>query len=127
MKKLLSPVFTIALCFASCHDHGMQASMMAQDSEPAKIAGKWQMSMESPHGTVKGPFQVQQDGAKLTGTFEAEIFGTLSVTGSVDGKKVSFSLSGPNVPHAFTFSGTLDGSKMSGKTEMGGEWSASRE
>jgi hypothetical protein len=82
MKKLLSPVFTIALCFASCHDHGMHAAALAQDSEPAKIAGKWQMSMESPHGAVKGPFQVQQDGAKrrfagslLTATVERCVAG----------------------------------------------------
>jgi hypothetical protein len=51
----------------------------------------------------------------------------MSVTGSVDGKKVSFSLSVPNGPQGFTFSGTVDGSKMSGKTEMGGAWSATRE
>jgi hypothetical protein len=127
MKKLLTPIFTIALFFGSCHDHGVLASTVVQDSEPAKVAGKWRMTMDTPHGAVKGPFQVQQDGAKLTGTFEAEIFGTLSATGSVDGHKVSFSLSVPNAERGFAFSGTLDGAKMSGKTEMGGEWSANRE
>jgi hypothetical protein len=82
--------------------------------------------MDSPHGVVKGPFQVQQDGAKLTATFETEIFGTLSATGSIEGHKVLFSLSVPNGPQV-GISGTVDGAKMSGKTEMGGEWSASRD
>jgi hypothetical protein len=128
MKKLLSLVFTIASCFIACHDHpGMQAAVLAQDSEPPKVGGKWQMSMETPHGVVKGPFNVQQNGAKLTGTFDAEQFGKLSATGLVDGNKVSFSLTVPNGPQAFGFSGTMDGSKMSGTTEMGGAWSATRE
>ncbi len=128
MKKLLSFVFTIASCFVACHDHpGMQAAPLTQDSAPANIAGKWQMSMDSPHGTVKGPLVVKQDGAKVTGTFEAEMFGTVSITGTVDGNKVSFSLSVPNGPQGFGVSGTVDGSKMSGKTEMDGAWSATRE
>jgi len=126
MKKLLSAVFTIATCFVSCHDHtGVHAAPL-QESGQAKIAGKWQMSMETPHGVVKGPFSVQQEGAKLTTTFEAEMFGTVPGTGTVDGNKVSFSLSIPNGPQ-FGFSGTVDGSKMSGKTEMDGTWSATRE
>ncbi len=128
MKKLFSLVFTIATCFVACHHHPeMEAAELAQDSAPAKIGGKWQMSMETPHGTVKGPFQVQQDGSKLTATFDAEMFGTVSVTGTVDGNQVSFSLSVPNGPQSFGFSGTVDGSKMSGKTEMDGEWTATRE
>jgi hypothetical protein len=127
MKKLLSTVFTIAFCFVACHDHpGIQAAVPAHDSETTQIAGKWQMSMETPHGLVKGPFQVQQDGVKLTATFETGMFGTLSATGSLDGRKVSFSLSVPG-PHTLDFSGTVDGSKMSGKTEMDGAWSASRD
>jgi len=132
MKKLLSTVFTIASCFVACHDHpGIQAAVPAQDSATTQIAGKWQMSMETPHGVVKGPFQVQQDGAKLTATFETEMFGTVPVTGSLDGRKVSFTLSVPG-PHELSFSGTVDGSKvlgtkMSGKTEMDGAWSASRD
>jgi len=122
MKKLLSLVFTIATCFVACHDHpGMQAATSAQ------VAGKWQMTMESPHGVVKGPFKVEQDDGKLTISFDAEAFGKLSGTGSVDGNKVSFSLTVPNGPQEFGFSGTVDGSKMTGTTEMGGAWSATRD
>jgi hypothetical protein len=127
MKKLLSPVFAIALCFASCHDHFSHAATFSQDAESAKVAGKWVMTLDTPHGAVKGPLQIQQDGAKLTATFEAEHIGSLSATGSVDGKKVSFALNVPNSDETFTFSGTVDGTKMSGTTVMGGAWSASRE
>lgn len=118
----------MAACIVSCHHHPeMQAATLEQESTPAKIAGRWQMTMETPHGTVKGPFEITQDGAKTTAKFEAEMFGTLSGTGTVDSNKVSFSLTVPNGPQSFGFSGTVDGSKMSGQTEMGGAWSAARE
>ena len=102
MKKLLSSIFAVALCFASCHGHGVQASAAEQDTQPAKIAGKWQMSMDTPHGAVKGTFQIQQDGAKLTGTFEAEHIGSLTATISVSRSPIlNTSLdSGSNPPSA---------------------------
>ena len=127
MKKFLTPAFAIALTFASCHDHFSHAAPLAQETATAKLAGKWTMSMDTPHGPVKGPLQVQQEGAKLTATFEIESMGKMSITGTVDGLKVAFSLTVPNSDQAFTFSGTVDGAKMSGTTVMGGSWSASRE
>jgi hypothetical protein len=127
MKKFLSPVFAVALTFGSCHGHFTQAAPPMQETAPAKVAGKWTMSIESPHGPVKGALAIQQDGAKLTATFEAEHVGTLSVKGTVDGQKVAFALVAPGSTDEFTFSGTVEGAKMSGTTVMGGSWSASRD
>ncbi len=95
-----------------------------QDVAPSSITGKWQMSMETPHGVVTGPFEIGQDHAKLTISFRTEMFGAISGTGSVEENRVSFSLSVPNGPQGFALSGTVDGSKMGGTTEMGGNWSA---
>lgn len=115
MKKILLFTFVFALVAG------------AQDSPAAKIAGRWQMSMETPHGVVKGPFDIGQDGANLTVELQTEMFGKLSGTGSVEGNKVSFHLTVPDGPQSFGFSGTVDGSKMSGTNEMGGAWSAARD
>jgi len=115
MKKTLWFAFVFAL------------AGWAQKASPANVAGKWQMSMDTPHGVVKGPFAIEQDGAKLAVSFQTEMFGTLAGSGSVGENKVAFSLSVPNVPEGFGFSGTLDGLKMNGTTEMGGNWSAVRE
>lgn len=82
--------------------------------------------MDTPHGVAKGPFTIRQDGGKATVKYETDVIGTFSGTGSVDGTKVSFTLTLPN-GQQFGFSGTVDGSKMSGKTEMDGDWSATRE
>jgi len=113
MKIILSFAFAFSL------------AAWAQHSEPAKVAGNWQMSVETPHGTVAGPFVVRQEGAAITLTYSTEVFGTASGTGTMEGSKVSFSLS--TEAGAVGFSGTVDGSKMSGTTEMGGAWTATRE
>jgi hypothetical protein len=111
------------LSFVGCHEHPLFAQ---ERVEPARIEGKWQMTMDTPHGSVQGPLQVKQDGAKLSGTYSVEHMGELSFTGTVDGKKVSISMEVPGGEQKFGFSGTVDGDKMSGTTEMGGNWKASR-
>ena len=128
MNKLLSSTFTVALLFSSCHGHfGVAHGASLADTEIVKLAGKWQMTLDTPHGAVKGPFTIKQEGVKLTATFESDLVGNLDATGVVDGKKVSFILSVPEGGQHFNFSGTVDGGKMSGTTEMGGNWSATRE
>src|ERR1700716_3940357 len=115
MKKLFSAILVLGL-FASC--------LLA---EHTKIAGKWQLSLDTPHGTVQGAFELQQDGSKLTGTYDGP-HGAMKVTGTVDGKKVSFTLEVPGGQEAFTFSGALEGSnKMSGSTAPGVSWAATCE
>jgi hypothetical protein len=127
MKKLLTSLFTLTLLLASCHDHGVHAAPLAQAADAANLAGTWQLTIDTPHGPMKGAFQISQDGGKLTVTFESEAFGPVSGTGALEGKNISFSLTVPGADHAFTFSGTLDGAKMGGKTMLDGVWSASRE
>lgn len=107
MRRLLSTAlvfFLGALCLpAQHHAHGKSAN----------VAGKWQLTLDSPHGTMQLPLQLKQKGSKLSGT--AEHNGkSLPVTGSVEGNKVSFSFEAmPDL--SIDFSGTVEGDKMSGK------------
>ncbi len=103
--------------------------LVAQDkrtTEPIKIAGAWTMNLDTPHGPVEGPLQLKQDGATVTGTFEAENFGTMPVTGTLDGKKIEITLEVVAAQMKFKLSGTVDDKGMSGSTEMGGGWKAAR-
>ena len=117
----------MALMFASCHDHFSHAAPLAQETASANIAGKWTVSIDTPHGNVTGTMQLEQSGGKVTGTLAAGQFGTLSLTGTVDGAKVSFSVYVTEPAHYFTFSGTVDGARMSGLTMIEGPWSGTRE
>jgi hypothetical protein len=76
MKKLMAALaaVTLALCLA------------AQDKEATKpataqLAGEWALSVDTPHGLVQGPLRLKEDGSGVSGTFEAEMFGTLPVKG----------------------------------------------
>ena len=57
--------------------------------------------------------QVQQDGSKLSGTFQDES-GSSQLTGSIAGNKVSFGMQIQGRPMTVAFTGTVDGEKLSG-------------
>jgi hypothetical protein len=115
MKKLLNAVFALAM-FSMC--------LLAAD---VNIGGKWEMTMDSPHGKMTGPLTLQQDGAKVTGTYETEHTGKLAINGVVDGEKITFTLQTPGGEMTINFEGSKDGDKLSGTTKpLNGEWSAVR-
>jgi hypothetical protein len=92
--------------------------LLAQDSQsnnspPANVAGAWQISWQGRSGIQQATMQIQQDGTKLSGTFD-DASGSASVTGSVAGNKVSFSVQVQEHPVTLAFAGTVDGDKMSG-------------
>ncbi len=96
MRMLLSVVAVAALTL-SCDVHQHLHAMMAQDSGPPKsaaaaVAGEWQMSLQTPHGPMKAGLQVKQDGTKINGTCDTDHMGSLALTGTVDGKRISFTI-----------------------------------
>ena len=115
MKKLVSTL-TLALL-------AMAVSLAA---DAPTISGKWKFLLEMSHGNRAGVLTVQQDGTKLSGTGELEKHGASTLTGSIEGAKVSMKI----VLHggSFTMLGTVEGNTMSGTTEpAGGTWKATRQ
>lgn len=83
--------------------------------------------MDSPHGKLTGPLLIQQDGTKVTGTYETEMTGKLSISGKVDGDKILLTMEVPGGRMTISFEGAKDGDKLSGTTKpLNGEWSAVR-
>jgi hypothetical protein len=94
-------------------------------ADPATIAGKWQMVIDTPHGQMDGALDLKQDGVKLSGTLTTEQTGACDLTGSVDGRNVSWSFEAMGTQ--FKMTGKLDGAQMSGTTEpVGAQWTATR-
>ena len=98
---------------------------LQKGSAATDVSGKWDMTMETPHGVAKGPLEVKQDGAKLTANWVSDQIGSLKVTGTIEGKTITLSMDGPN-GQPFGLKGTIEAKKMSGTTELGGAWSATR-
>lgn len=82
------------------------------------VSGKWQVSWQGRLGTEQCIVQMQQDSAnKLKGTLQDQR-GIASLTGTIDGKNVTFDVQfqGPR-PFTTRFTGTADGDKMEGKSQ----------
>src|SRR5258707_10078858 len=110
MIKRLSPLLFSFLLAAPL--------LLAQDSQStnsqaANIVGGWQISWQGRNGSQQATMQIQQDGSKLSGTFE-DSSGSSSVSGSISGNNVSFSVQIQGRPMTLAFTGTIDGDKMSG-------------
>ena len=98
----------------------------AQDNPAsATVSGSWQLSWTAGKGNQRqATMQLKQDGNKLSGKFQSER-GSTSLTGSLQGNQVSFSVKLPKRQASFT--GTVDGGQMSGTTERGAPWTATRQ
>ncbi|HYL75931.1 MAG TPA: hypothetical protein VEU96_17100 [Bryobacteraceae bacterium] len=115
MKKLLFVLLAVTM---------LSACLLAAD---VHVGGSWEMTMDSPHGKMTGPLTLQQDGTKITGTYETEHTGKLPIKGQVDGEKITFTMEVPGGNMTINFEGVKDGDKLSGTTKpLNGEWSAVR-
>jgi len=120
MKILfLAPILFVAVAVTDCHHPAFAAAA-------ANVGGKWQLSASTPHGPVSGSLDIKQDGDKLSGTCSTDHFEGATITGSVDGKKISLTLTVNDT--TVTMTGTLDDDKMRGTIEPDfGTWSATRQ
>jgi hypothetical protein len=101
------------------------ASNAQPGSSAANISGNWQLSFEGRNGDQRQvSMQLDQDGSKLSGTFEGER-GSVPLHGTLQGNQVSITVKSRRRGTSFT--GTVDGDKMSGKTKQGGSWTATRQ
>jgi hypothetical protein len=110
--KRLFPIIFICLLVAPL--------LLAQDSQSnnsqsANIGGAWQISWEGRSGSQQATIQIQQDGSKLSGTFQGSGGSSSQLTGSVAGNNISFSVQVQGRrTMTLAFTGTIDGDKMSG-------------
>jgi hypothetical protein len=100
-------------------------------AEPAKVAGRWNVTLELEAITGHPVLTFKQDGEKLTGTYEGR-YGTFAIEGSIKEKSIQFTVTmvAEGVQTQGSFTGTVDGETMGGKVEFEGagegSWTASR-
>jgi hypothetical protein len=103
------------------------------DAKPAdvNVTGVWDMSVETPNGTIDNVATLKQEGEKLTGTLSSQM-GEIAMEGTVVGNEIKWVLNidmgGQQV--AIAFAGKIEGETMAGVFEMGGMgtagWSAKK-
>ena len=118
MIKRLFPIVLVCLLAAPL--------LLAQDaqsnqSQSSNLGGAWQLTWQGRDGSQQATMQIQQDGSKLSGTFQGPR-GSAPLTGSVDGNNISFNvqMQGRRGAMTLAFTGTIDGNKMNGTLQPQG-------
>jgi hypothetical protein len=88
-----------------------------KQSRPADVSGNWQVSWETRLGTNKGVLHLDQNGAKLTGTFK-DLHGVSDLSGTVDQSQLTFDVQfqGPR-PFSIRFRGTANADDIQGTSQ----------
>ena len=112
MKMLLSVVALAGIDFVVRHPSTRTrhdgAGQCGTQERGRCDRGQWQMSSQTPHGPMKAGLQVKQDGTKITGTCDMDHMGSMALAGTVDGKKISFTIEIQG-GQKIMFSGMIDG------------------
>ena len=84
------------------------------------MGGTWRLSVTTPDGPQDGSVTFTQTGTGLTGTMTTT-FGTVPVTGSVTGTRISSSgnLTISGQPTPINYDGDVAGARMSGTVSAG--------
>jgi len=113
-------VFAFMLVFAC------SVSMLAQEAgetsaSSVNAGGNWQLSLQGRRGTQQATLELQQDGSKLSGTFQGERDSS-PLTGNLEGNKITFNVQvhGRRGTMRLVFDGTISGDKMTGTFERQG-------
>ena len=100
-------------------------------AEPAKVAGKWNVTLELSSITGHPVITLKQDGEKLTGTYEGR-YGESALTGTVKEKEITFTVTfvAEGMQTQGVYTGKVDGDTMGGDVSYegagDGTWSAVR-
>jgi hypothetical protein len=103
----------------------------AVSAEPAKVAGKWNVTLQLESITGHPVITLKQDGEKLTGTYEGR-YGVSDLKGTIKDKAIEFTVVvlAEGTRTEGIFGGAVDGDSMSGSVEFEGAgegtWSAVR-
>jgi hypothetical protein len=105
-------------------------SKLLTAQEPVKVAGTWEMSVQTPNGTFTQTLTIRQEGTTLKGTLTGRR-GEAPLEGSVTGNKIAFTVKRetPNGTFTVEYSATVEGDSMKGKSHserFDTEWTAKR-
>jgi hypothetical protein len=103
---------------------GLLLAILAAVASAADITGNWKADLQAPQGMVQVNYTFKQDGAALTGTWQAAQSPTVEITeGKVAGDKVSFVVKmGPNATIVFAHEGTIKGEEIELTMKPSGEF-----
>jgi hypothetical protein len=92
-------------------------------AEPAKVAGKWNVTLELSSITGHPVITLKQDGEKLTGHYSSQVLGEADLNGTVKGNKIEFAFTAnaQGTSLEVKYSGTVESKDaLKGTVDLGG-------
>jgi hypothetical protein len=91
-------------------------SQEAKQTKAVDVTGTWEITSETPRGTMTRNVTFKQDGNTLTGSVETQGGSVPIQKGSVEGDKISFTvvMSRGDRNFEMTYTGTVDGDTAKG-------------
>lgn len=83
------------------------------------IAGKWEITINSPMGAQKATLDLNVDGTDITGTMTGAQGATDIEDGKIDGDQASWSAKIPSPPITLKFTAKVEGDEISGTAALG--------
>ena len=126
MKKL---VVLVAVALALTPAFAQEAA--GEKQEKVDVTGTWELTVESPQGTLTMTANYKQDGETLTGSHVSEM-GEVPLKGTVRGVDIVYTLTIDAGGQQFTIThtGKVNGDTMTGTADLGGmgsmNWTAKR-
>lgn len=134
MKSISPILLTIVIAVAAISSPKANAqeagasganAAVQENNASLNLSGDWRVSWAGAKGGQRDvTMQIRQDGNKLSGTLQGNR-GSAPLKGSLSGNQVSINVK--TRKHKASFTGTVNGDKMSGTTEQGASWTATRQ
>jgi hypothetical protein len=127
-----SRVFAIVIIAALAVAGSAFAQDKPKETPKIDVSGTWDLSVETPQGTMALTSTFKQDGEKLTGTQTSQM-GEMPLEGTIKGADIAFAIvidmQGQQM--TITYAGKVDGETMSGTIEFAGmgssTWTAKKQ
>lgn len=122
MKKTCTLAFTLLMALSLVLMFSGCAGSKAKVGEG--MTGTWNLMVETPSGSGTPVFEIKEEGGKISGTYKGA-FGESPLTGELKGKDFVIKFTSSGLP--MTYTGKVDGNKMKGKVDFGGQGEGSFE
>lgn len=102
----------------------MGAVQSAGQSAQVDVTGAWAFSVESAAGKSNPSVTFKQEGEKLTGQYSSQLMGETTLTGTIKGRAIEFTVSGnvQGTTVGLKYTGTVDGKDSIKGTISAGEF-----
>lgn len=101
-------------------------------AEEVDVSGDWELTVKSPRGEMTRDIHFDQEGENLTVTMIGRQGEEITGEGTIKGNKIEWTItrSTPRGEMTITYTGEVEGDKMSGEAQFGdfqsSEWEATR-